>query len=202
MNKDSKIYVAGHRGLAGSAIVRELIKEGYSNIIVKNHSQLDLTRQAEVEDFFKEEKPEYVFLLAAKVGGIMANLKSPAEFYYINSMIDNNVIHSAYLNNVKKLLYFGSSCAYPTQCVQPMKEEFLMSGYLEPTNEAYALAKLSGLKMCNYYKAQHGMNFIGAMATNIYGPFDNFSEETSHVLPALIKKFHKAKTENLPFVEI
>ena len=202
MRKDSKIYVSGHNGLVGSAIVRNLESRGFQNIIKKSHKELDLTRQKDVEDFFSLEKPEYVFLAAAKVGGILANSESPAEFFYLNSMIQNNVIHNAFTNNVKKLLFLGSSCIYPKDCPQPIKEEYLLSGYLEPTNEAYAIAKISGLKMCQYYKKQYGANFISCMPTNLYGPNDNFDLRSSHVLPALIRKFHDAKADQTPFIEI
>ena len=202
MNKDSKIYVAGHNGLVGSAIVRRLQKEGFSNILTKSHKEIDLTRQTEVDSFFSHEKPEFVFLAAAKVGGIIANDSSPAEFYYVNSMIQNNVIHNSYINGVKKLLFLGSSCIYPKNCKQPMKEEYLLSDYLEPTNEAYAVAKISGLKMCQYYRKQYGANFISCMPTNLYGPNDNFDLISSHVLPALVRKFHEAKYNNIPSVSI
>ena len=202
MRKDSKIYVSGHNGLVGSAIVRNLESKGFQNIIKKSHGELDLTRQKDVEDFFRLEKPEYVFLAAAKVGGILANSESPAEFFYLNSMIQNNVIHNAFTNNVNKLLFLGSSCIYPKDCPQPIKEEYLLSGYLEPTNEAYAIAKISGLKMCQYYKKQYGANFISCMPTNLYGQNDNFDLRSSHVLPALIRKFHDAKAGQIPFIEI
>lgn len=196
MEKSSRIYVAGHRGLVGSAIVRKLQSEGYHNLILKTSSELDLRRQQDVEDFFREEKPEYVFLAAAKVGGIQANNVYSAEFIYDNLMIQNNVIHSAYANGVKKLLFLGSSCIYPKYARQPMKEEYLLDGKLEPTNEAYAIAKIAGIKMCEHYNKQYGTNFISAMPTNLYGPNDNFDLETSHVLPALMRKFHEAKTNN------
>ena len=169
MNKDDKIYVAGHRGMVGSAIKRRLEKEGYTNIIVKTSKELDLTNQAKVDEFFSVEKPDYVFLAAAKVGGIMANIESPGKFIYDNLMISTNVIHAAYKNNVKKLMFLGSSCIYPRNCPQPMKEEYLLDGKLEPTNEAYALAKISGLKMCEYYNKQYNTNFISVMPSNIYG---------------------------------
>lgn len=193
MNKDSKIYVAGHRGLVGSAIVRELKKKGYTNIIGKTHKELDLMDSLAVENFFKEEKPEYVFLAAAKVGGIYANSTYPADFIYENLQIQNNVIGNAYKYGVKKLMFLGSSCIYPKMCPQPIKEEYLLSGYLEETNEAYALAKISGLKMCQYFNKQYGTNFISVMPTNLYGPYDNFHPENSHVMPALIRRFHEAK---------
>lgn len=193
MNKDSKIYVAGHRGLVGSAIVRELKKKGYINIIGKTHKELNLMDFLAVENFFKEEKPEYVFLAAAKVGGIYANSTYPADFIYENLQIQNNVIGNAHKYGVKKLMFLGSSCIYPKMCPQPIKEEYLLSGYLEETNEAYALAKISGLKMCQYFNKQYGTNFISVMPTNLYGPYDNFHPENSHVMPALIRRFHEAK---------
>lgn len=202
MKKDSKIYVAGHRGLVGSAIVRNLKSKGYTNIIGKTHKELNLTNQIAVRKFFEEEKPEYVFLAAAHVGGINANNTHPAEFIYENLEIQNNVIKAAHDYKVKKLLFLGSSCIYPKMCPQPIKEEYLLSGYLEPTNEAYALAKISGLKMCQFFKRQYGDNFISCMPTNLYGPNDNFDLETSHVMPALIRKFHEAKVNNEPFVEV
>lgn len=196
MNKDSKIYVAGHRGLVGSAIVRNLEERGYTNIICRTHKELDLTRQADVEKFFEEEKPEYVFLAAAKVGGIHANNTRPAEFIYENLMIESNIIHSAYKYGVKKLLFLGSSCIYPKFANQPIKEEYLLTGELEPTNEAYAIAKITGIELCKFYRRQYGCDFISAMPTNLYGINDNFDLETSHVLPALIRKFHEAKINN------
>ena len=196
MNKDSKIYVAGHRGLVGSAIVRNLEERGYTNIIYRTHKELDLTRQVEVEKFFEEEKPEYVFLAAAKVGGIHANNTRPAEFIYDNLMIESNIIHSAYKFGVKKLLFLGSSCIYPKFANQPIKEEYLLTGELEPTNEAYAIAKITGIELCKFYRRQYGCDFISAMPTNLYGINDNFDLETSHVLPALIRKFHEAKINN------
>lgn len=196
MNKDSKIYVAGHRGLVGSAIVRNLEERGYTNIICRTHKELDLTRQADVEKFFEGEKPEYVFLAAAKVGGIHANNTRPAEFIYENLMIESNIIHSAYKYGVKKLLFLGSSCIYPKFANQPIKEEYLLTGELEPTNEAYAIAKITGIELCKFYRRQYGCDFISAMPTNLYGINDNFDLETSHVLPALIRKFHEAKINN------
>lgn len=196
MNRDSKIYVAGHRGLVGSAIVRNLEERGYTNIIYRTHKELDLTRQVEVEKFFEEEKPEYVFLAAAKVGGIYANNTRPAEFIYENLMIESNIIHSAYKYGVKKLLFLGSSCIYPKFANQPIKEEYLLTGELEPTNEAYAIAKITGIELCKFYRRQYGCDFISAMPTNLYGINDNFDLETSHVLPALIRKFHEAKINN------
>lgn len=196
MNKNSKIYVAGHRGLVGSAIVRNLEERGYTNIICRTHKELDLTRQADVEKFFAEEKLEYVFLAAAKVGGIQANNTRPAEFIYENLMIESNIIHSAYKYGVKKLLFLGSSCIYPKFANQPIKEEYLLTGELEPTNEAYAIAKITGIELCKFYRRQYGCDFISAMPTNLYGINDNFDLETSHVFPALIRKFHEAKINN------
>lgn len=202
MNKDSKIYVAGHRGLVGSAIVRGLEAKGFTNIIGKTHSELDLTDSEQVEEFFKTEKPEYVFLAAAKVGGILANSTYPAEFIYGNLQIQNNVIGMAKKHDVKKLMFLGSSCIYPKMCPQPIKEEYLLSGYLEETNEAYALAKISGLKMCQFFNKQYGTNYISVMPTNLYGPYDNFHPENSHVMPALIRRFHEAKVNNLKEVVV
>ena len=196
MEKGSKIYVAGHRGLVGSAIVREFQKKGYTNIIGKTHKELDLIDSIVVEDFFKAEKPEYVFLAAARVGGIYANATYPADFIYENLQIQNNVIRNAHKYGVKKLMFLGSSCIYPKMCPQPIKEEYLLSGYLEETNEAYALAKISGLKMCQYFNKQYGTNYISVMPTNLYGPYDNFHSENSHVMPALIRRFHEAKLNN------
>lgn len=193
MNKDSKIYVAGHRGMVGSAIVRELERLGYWNLILRSHSELDLTQQLEVNRFFEEQKPEYVFLAAAKVGGILANSMSPADFMYQNMMLEMNVIHAAWKNNVKKLEFLGSSCIYPRLAPQPIPESCLLSSSLESTNEAYALAKISGLKYCEYLNRQYGTDFISVMPTNLYGPNDNYHPENSHVLPALIKRFHEAK---------
>lgn len=193
MKKDAKIYVAGNSGLVGSAIIRKLRSEGYNNLVFTPYPEYDLRRQQQVEDFFEKEKPEYVFLAAAKVGGILANDRYKAEFIYDNLMISANIIHSAYLRGVKKLLFLGSSCIYPKHCPQPMKEEYLLTGSLEPTNEPYALAKISGLKMCDYYRNQYGCDFISAMPTNLYGINDNFNLETSHVLPAMIRKMHLAK---------
>ncbi len=202
MYKESKIYVAGHSGLVGSAIVRNLNKQGFYNLVRKTHNELDLTNQIQVEDFFAAEKPDYIFLAAARVGGIKANSSYPADFFFINSMIQNNVINNAYKFGVKKLLFLGSSCIYPKLCPQPMKEEYLLSGYLELTNEAYALAKISGLKMCQYYNTQYGTNFISCMPTNLYGQNDNFDLDTAHVLPALMRKFHEAKIKEASQVEI
>lgn len=193
MNLNNKIYIAGHKGLVGSAILRKLTADGYTNIVTKTHKELDLTRQMDVERFFRDEKPEYVFLAAAIVGGIYANSTYPGDFIYSNLCIQNNVIHSAYQNNVKKLLFMGSSCIYPKECPQPMKEEYLLSGYLEATNEPYAVAKIAGIKMCEAYNRQYGTNYISVMPTNLYGPGDNFDLMNSHVLPAMIRKFHLAK---------
>lgn len=202
MNKDSKIYVAGHRGLVGSAIVRNLKEKGYTNIIGKTHSEIDLTNLSEVEELFRSEKPEYVFLAAAKVGGILANSTYPADFIYENLQIQNNVIGMAHKYEVKKLMFLGSSCIYPKMCPQPIREEYLLSGYLEETNEAYALAKISGLKMCQFFNKQYGTNYISVMPTNLYGPYDNFHPENSHVMPALIRRFHEAKENNTPEVVV
>lgn len=193
MKKDSKIYIAGHRGLVGSAILKNLQSKGYTNFITKTHNELDLTDGLSVKTFFENEKPEYVFLAAAKVGGIVANNKYRADFIYENMMIQNNVIHQSYVHNVKKLLFLGSTCIYPKESPQPMKEEYLLTDRLEFTNEPYAIAKIAGIKMCESYNLQYGTNFISVMPTNLYGPNDNFDLEKSHVLPALIKKMHLAK---------
>lgn len=193
MKRDSRIYIAGHRGLVGSAIFRKLKAEGYNNLITRTHAELDLERQAEVEAFFDSEKPEYVFLAAAKVGGIWANSTYPAEFIYSNSVIQTNVIHAAWKVGVKRLLLLGSSCIYPRECPQPMKEEYLLTGPLEPTNQPYALAKIAGIIQCEAYNRQYGTHFLAVMPTNLYGPNDNFDLKTSHALPALIRKFHLAK---------
>ena len=193
MEKTPRIYIAGHKGLAGSAILRKLQAEGYTKLITRTHEALNLERQGEVEAFFKAETPEYVFLAAAKVGGILANSAFPAEFIHKNLAIQSHVIHSSYRYGVKKLLFLGSSCIYPKNCPQPIKEDYLLSGFLEPTNEPYAIAKIAGIKMCQSYNRQYGTNFISVMPTNLYGPCDNFDLETSHVLPALIRKFHLAK---------
>lgn len=193
MEKSAKIFVAGHNGMVGSAITRELQKQGYTNIITRSHKELDLTRQIEVEEFFANEKPEYVFVAAAKVGGIVANSKMPADFMYINMMIEMNIIHSAFVNQCKKVEFLGSSCIYPRMCPQPIKEEYLLSGYLEKTNEAYALAKISGLKYCEYLNTQYKTDYISVMPCNLYGINDNYHPENSHVLPALIRRFHEAK---------
>jgi GDP-L-fucose synthase len=202
MDSQSKIYVAGHTGLVGSSIVRELRRKNYHNLIYKTIEEMDLEKQDLTENYFKNEIPEYVFLAAAKVGGIMANKTYPAEFIYSNLAVQNNVIHSAYKFGVKKLLFLGSSCIYPKFAPQPMKEEHLLSSPLEPTNEAYAIAKIAGLKMCRYYNEQYGTNFISVMPTNLYGPNDNYDYNNSHVLPALIRKIHEAKLQNKPYVEL
>lgn len=200
MEKDSSIYIAGHKGMVGSAILRRLQAEGYNNIICKTSKELDLRNQQETANFFEVYKPEYVFLAAAKVGGILANDKYKAEFLYDNLMIQNNVIHQAYKGGVKKLLFLGSSCIYPKMAPQPLKEEYLLTGLLEPTNEPYAIAKIAGVKMCDAYRYQYGCNFISVMPTNLYGPNDNYDLNTSHVLPAMIRKFHEAKEHNIPEV--
>lgn len=200
MEKDSRIYVAGHRGMVGSAIVRELRRQGYANIITRTHSELDLTRQSDVEAFFAQERPEYVFLAAAKVGGIVANDTAPADFMYENMMLGMNVIHSAWRSGCRKLEFLGSSCIYPRLAPQPMREDCLLTGPLERTNEAYALAKIAGLKYCGYLNRQYGTDFISVMPTNLYGPNDNYHPEHSHVLPALIRRFHEAKEQGLPYV--
>ena len=198
MNKDSKIYVAGHRGLVGSEIVGKLKDDGYTNIITMTHSELDLTRQSDVEHFFNFVKPEYVFLAAAKVGGIYANSTFPAEFVYSNLTIETNIIHSSYLNGVKKLLFLGSSCIYPRDCEQPIKEEYLLTSELEKTNNGYAISKIAGIIMCQKYNFQYGTNYISLMPTNLYGSVsDNYDLKNSHVLPGMIRKFHDAKHENL-----
>jgi GDP-L-fucose synthase len=193
MEKESKIYIAGHRGMVGSAIVRKLEKEGYRNLVVRTSDELDLVNQQAVESFFKEEKPDYVFLAAARVGGIMANNSFRGEFIYDNLMIQNNIIHQAYRNNVKKLLFLGSSCIYPKLAPQPLKEEYLLTGPLEYTNEPYAIAKITGIKLCDAYRHQYGCNFISVMPTNLYGPNDHYDLNKSHVLPALVRKIHEAK---------
>jgi GDP-L-fucose synthase len=202
MHKDAKIYIAGYKGLVGSAIKRNLEAKGYKNLVYSDLSDFDLQRQQEVEDWFKKELPDFVFLAAAKVGGIWANKTYPAEFIYSNLSIEVNVIHAAYKYGVKKLLFLGSSCIYPKLAPQPMKEEYLLNSELEPTNEAYAIAKIAGLKMCRYYNEQYGTNYISVMPTNLYGPNDNYDLQTSHVLPALIRKFHEAKEGGNPFVEL
>lgn len=200
MKKESKIYIAGHNGLVGSAIVRTLQENGYHNLLMADFNSLDLRRQGEVEAFFEKHKPEYVFLAAAKVGGIYANDTYPAEFLYDNLMIEANIIHSAYLNKVKKLLFLGSSCIYPKYALQPIKEEYLLTDSLEPTNEAYAIAKITGIELCKFYRRQYKCNFISAMPTNLYGINDNFDLQNSHVLPALIRKLHEAKVNESPEV--
>ena len=202
MNKNAKIYVAGHRGLVGSAIVRNLEQKGYHNIVCRTHHELDLKSQQKVQEFFEAEKPEYVVLAAAKVGGINANNTMPAEFAYENMQIQCNVIHSAHVYGVKKLLFLGSTCIYPKMAPQPIPEDALLTGPLEETNEAYAIAKISGLEMCKFYKRQYGDDFISCMPTNLYGPHDNYDLSNSHVLPAMIRKFHEAKINNMPSVEL
>lgn len=202
MQPDSKIYVAGHRGLVGSALVRRLQADGYQTLLTRTSSELDLRDQQAVDMFFAQERPDYVFLSAAKVGGILANNTYRAEFIYDNLMMACNVIHAAHRHGVKKLLFLGSSCIYPKLAPQPMKEEYLLSGELEPTNEPYAIAKIAGIKLCEAYRDQYGSNFLAVMPTNLYGPNDNFDLESSHVLPALIRKFHEAKQQNAPFVEV
>jgi GDP-L-fucose synthase len=202
INKNAKIYVAGHRGLVGSAIVRKLEKDGYNNLITRTRQELDLTDQRAVKSFFETEKPEYVYLAAAKVGGIMANKTYPAEFIYQNLQIEINIIYYSHLNGVKKLLFLGSSCIYPKHAPQPMKEEYLLTGVLESTNESYAIAKIAGIKMCESYRRQYNSSYISVMPTNLYGPGDNFDLETSHVLPAMIRKFHESKLDNNRPVEL
>jgi GDP-L-fucose synthase len=202
MNKDAKIYIAGHRGLVGSAIVRELKKQGFDNLIIRTHKELDLINQQAVSDFFKQEKPNYVILAAAKVGGIVANNTYKADFIYENLQIQNNVIHQSYLHKVTKLLFLGSTCIYPKNAPQPMSEDSLLTSELEYTNEPYAIAKIAGIKMCESYNLQYGTNFISVMPTNLYGKNDNFDLEVSHVLPALLRKMHEAKLNNNPTVEI
>lgn len=202
MEKNAKIYIAGHRGMVGSAIHRQLIADGYTNIIMRTSKELDLRNQAAVKEFFEAEKPEYVFVAAAKVGGILANNTYRAEFIYDNLMIEANIIHQAHLSGVKKLEFLGSSCIYPKHAPQPMKEEHLLTGLLEPTNEPYAIAKIAGIKLCENYQDQYNSRFISLMPTNLYGPNDNYNLKKSHVLPALIRKFHEAKMEDKAFVEI
>jgi GDP-L-fucose synthase len=202
MNPQSKIYIPGHRGMAGSAIKRNLESKCYHNLITRTHSELDLTNQQAVNHFFETQRPEYVFLAAAKVGGILANSTYPAEFIYENIMIEANVIHAAYTYGVKKLLFLGSSCIYPRLAPQPLKEEYLLTGELEVTNEAYAVAKIAGIRMCKHYNQQYGTNFISVMPTNLYGPNDNYDLDTSHVMAALIRKFHEAKMNNAPEVVV
>ncbi|WP_121201915.1 GDP-L-fucose synthase [Mucilaginibacter gracilis] len=202
MEKEAKIYIAGHRGMVGSAIHRKLVKEGFTNFVTRTSATLDLRDQKQVADFFAEEKPDYVFLAAAKVGGIVANNTYRAEFLYDNLMIQNNVIHNSYITGVKKLMFLGSSCIYPKMAPQPLKEEYLLTGLLEETNEPYAIAKIAGIKMCDAYRAQYGCNYISAMPTNLYGYNDNYHPQNSHVLPALIRRFHEAKAGNVPSVTI
>jgi GDP-L-fucose synthase len=202
MEKEARIYIAGHRGMVGSAIVRKLAKEGFQNIITKTSDELDLRNQQSVNEFFKQEKPDYVFLAAAKVGGILANDTYRAEFIYDNLMIEANIIHASYINKVTKLLFLGSSCIYPSLAPQPLKEEYLLSGYLEHSNQPYAIAKIAGIELCDSYRAQYGCNFISAMPTNLYGPNDNYDLEKSHVLPALLRKFITAKHNNTSEVVI
>ena len=202
MNKKDKIYIAGHRGMVGSAISRKLAKEGFENIIVRTSAELDLRNQGDVHEFFESEKPDFVFMAAAKVGGILANNTYRADFLYDNIMIQNNVIHASFQNDVKKLMFLGSSCIYPKMAPQPLKEEFLLTGELEPTNEPYAIAKIAGIKMCDAFRSQYGCNYISVMPTNLYGPNDNYDLSNSHVLPALIRKFHEAKLNQSPEVVI
>lgn len=202
MELNAKIYIAGHRGMVGSAILRSLKNKGYSNFVLKTSAELDLRNQEQVASFFSAEKPEYVFLAAAKVGGIQANNTLRADFIYENLMIQNNVIHQSYIHKVKKLMFLGSSCIYPKLAPQPLKEEYLLSGYLENTNEPYAVAKIAGIKTCESYNLQYGCEFISVMPTNLYGPNDSYNLNNSHVLPALIRKFHDAKDNNLPTVEV
>jgi GDP-L-fucose synthase len=202
MDKQAKIYIAGHRGMVGSAIQRRLEKDGYTNIITKTSRELDLRNQQEVNAFFETEQPQYVFLAAAKVGGIVANNTYRADFIYENLMIEANIIHAAYVNKVEKLLFLGSSCIYPKMAPQPLKEDYLLSGYLEPTNQPYAVAKIAGIELCDGYRAQYGCNFISAMPTNLYGPNDNYDLQKSHVLPAMLRKFITAKRNTAPSVEL
>ncbi|TAE35110.1 MAG: GDP-L-fucose synthase [Sphingobacteriales bacterium] len=202
MNKNDKIYIAGHRGMVGSAILRKLHTEGFTNLLTRTSAELDLRNQAQVTRFFELEKPKYVFLAAAKVGGIIANNTYRADFLYENLQIQNNVIHASYLNGVNKLMFLGSSCIYPKLASQPLKEDYLLTGLLEPTNEPYAIAKIAGIKMCDAYRSQYGCNYISVMPTNLYGYNDNYHPENSHVLPALIRRFHEAKTQGAPHVTI
>ena len=202
MNKTDKIYIAGHRGMVGSAICRKLEKERFVNLVTRSSKDLDLRNQQSVDDFFESEKPAYVFLAAAKVGGIMANNTYKAEFLYDNLMIEANIIQASYKNDVNKLLFLGSSCIYPKLAPQPLKEDYLLSGFLEPTNEPYAIAKIAGIKLCEYYREQFGCNYISAMPTNLYGPNDNYDLQNSHVLPALIRRFHEAKINNVSSVTL
>lgn len=202
MNKTDRIYIAGHNGMVGSAIIRELKSEGYENLITKNSNELDLRNQNAVHDFFEKEKPDFVFLVAGKVGGILANSTFRADFLYDNLMIEANIIHASYLFKVKKLLFLGSSCIYPKLAKQPMSEDALLSGFLEPTNEPYAIAKIAGIKLCETFHDQYGCNFISAMPTNLYGPNDNYDLKNSHIIPALLRKFYEAKQHNLSEVEV
>jgi GDP-L-fucose synthase len=202
MHLQDKIYIAGHRGLVGSALIRRLEEGGYTNLLTRTHAELDLTNQAATEAFFVREKPDYVFLAAAKVGGILANNTYPADFIYQNLAIQNNIIHAAYKNQIKRLLFLGSSCIYPRDCPQPMKEEYLLTGPLEPTNRPYALAKIAGIEMCWSYNRQYGTQYLAVMPTNLYGPGDNYDLNNSHVIPALIRKFHEAKVNNHPTVTV
>jgi GDP-L-fucose synthase len=202
MQKDAKIYVAGHRGLVGSALVRNLRAKGYENLLLRTHAELELTDQKATEGFFAEERPDYVFLAAAKVGGIFANNTYPAEFVYSNLVIQTNVIHAAYLNNVKRLIFLGSSCIYPRDCPQPIKESYLLTGPLEPTNRPYALAKIAGIEMCWSYNRQYDTKYLSVMPTNLYGPGDNYHPDNSHVIPALIRKFHEAKVSGVKEVSV
>jgi len=202
MEKNAKIYIAGHRGMVGSAILRKLQDEGYRQFVLRDSAQLDLRNQLEVSEFFRKEKPDYVFLAAAKVGGILANNTYRAEFLYDNLMIEANVIHSAWQHGVKKLMFLGSSCIYPKLAPQPLQEDSLLTGPLEPTNEPYAIAKIAGIKLCDAYRDQYGCNFVSVMPTNLYGPNDNYHPENSHVVPAMLRKFHEAKVRNEPFVTI
>ena len=202
MNKSDKIYIAGHRGMVGSAIYRRLNNLGFNNIVFRTSAELDLRNQLAVQEFFATEKPDYVFLAAAKVGGIMANNTYRADFLYENLMIQNNVIHEAYKNAVQKLMFLGSSCIYPKLAPQPLKEEYLLTGLLEPTNEPYAIAKIAGIKMCDAYRSQYGCNFVSVMPTNLYGPNDNYDLNNSHVLPAMLRKFHEARISNTPSVTL
>lgn len=202
MDKSSKIYIAGHRGMVGSAIVRNLQQQGFNNLVLRTSSELDLRNQQVVQTFFEEERPEYVFLAAAKVGGIVANNTYRADFIYENLMIQNNVIHEAYKTGVQKLMFLGSSCIYPKMAPQPLKEEYLLTGLLEPTNEPYAIAKIAGIKMCDAYRSQYGCDFVSVMPTNLYGPNDNYDLQNSHVLPAMLRKFHEAKVNQVPAVNL
>ena len=202
MNKNAKIFVAGHNGMVGSSIIRKLILNGYKNIITIDKKDLDLRNQIDVFSFLKDNKPEYVFLAAAKVGGILSNSKYKADFIYDNLMIQSNIIHNSYLNGVNKLLFLGSSCIYPKFSIQPIKEEYLLDGYLEPTNDAYAIAKIAGIKMCQSYNEQYNTNFISVMPTNLYGPGDNYNLDNAHVIPSIIRKMHEAKINNQESVEI